>query len=287
MKGKSFILISSCVIYLLFAFSCKQNVKNKGDILSFDTLQVSKVYHQKDDPAQPACNLQITFLYPESGTDEKILKTLQSLFIEKTLENSHSILTPQKALDAFASQYINEFNNFIKEDEADNRQNTENLGSELQEENEYLYYLILENQITYNKNNLLSFLVKKQVYEGGAHGSSSIHGYVINLETGNLINEDYFAGVNYSKNLSNLMTQKLARENGLSKPQDLENIGYINIADIAPNNNFTFDEKGITYYFNEYEIGAYFLGITSIFVPYEELNVYVANDSPIYPVIDL
>ena len=241
-------------------------------------------HFQNNDKANPACKLQIKFVYPNAGMDEKDLKNLQTLFIEKILNPSLSNQTPQKALDTFTSDYLAEFDRFAQYEDPDDSDETE---TNPEDENEYLYYLTLEDQIVYNKNNFISFYVEKHIFEGGAHGSNSIYGYVVNLTTGNLVTEDSFAGINYSQNLSSLMAKKLATENGVSNPQELENIGYINISDIGPNNNFTLDEKGITYYFNEYEIGAYFLGVTKIFIPYEELIMYTTDNSLIHPIIAL
>ena len=241
-------------------------------------------HFQNNDKASPECKLEVKFVYPNVGLDEKNLKELQFLFIEKVLGSSFSNQTPQNALNVFTSDYVSEFNRFVWYKDAEDIDTTDEKQN-LEDGSEYLYYLTLENQIVYNKNNFISFCVKKSVYEGGAHDSNSIHGYVINLTTGELITEDFFAGTNYSPNLSSLMAKKLAVENGLSNPQELEEIGYINITDIAPNNNFTLDERGITYYFNEYEIGAYFLGITKIFIPYEELIMYIPGNSPIFQII--
>ena len=297
MKRKSFSLTVVCVVHLLLAFSCKQNVKNDGNTINLDSLQVNVIHHQHNDTTQPACNLQISFVYPKLETDEKKQKCLQSLFIGKTFDEALSILTPQEALEIFSKQYINEFDNFREEEDHEeheehecheDHEHFEETEFELNNpkfESEYHFYLTIKTQVVYNKNNFLSFTVERNIFEGGAHGSNSIYGYVVNLNTGKLINEDLFAGGNYSKNLSALMTQKLAKENGLSSPQDLENIGYINTSDITPNNNFTLNEKGITYYFNEYEIGAYFLGVTKVFIPYEELKIYISENSPISPVI--
>ena len=278
MKRKHVLSITACIACLIFTFSCRDRVKTDTDTVGFDTLQVSTIYHQHDNTELPACNLQIVFVYPNEYDNADDLKNLQSLFIKKVLDASLASLSPQNALEVYTKQYFRDFNESTWEEDSENSEE-DIVGME--DESGYLFYLTLSDQIIYNKNNFLSFLVEKHTYEGGAHGSKSINGYVIDLNTGKLLTEDTFSGVNYHRNLSALIAKKLADKNGISNPSELENIGYINISDIAPNNNFTLDDKGITYYFNEYEIGAYFLGVTEIFIPYEELNVYIAPDSPI------
>ena len=42
--------------------------------------------------------------------------------------------------------------------------------------------------------------------------------------------------------------------------------------EITPNGNFTVSEKGITYTFNQYEIGPYALGIIGITIPWDEID---------------
>lgn len=190
------------------------------------------------------------------------------MFIERMFSMKYAGLSPQQAVDSFKTQYVKDFQGekFTDED------------YDLEDETGFQYYLNLENKITYNRNNLVSFLVKSESFEGGAHGAHGIFGYVINLNTGEYITEDSFAGINYKKNISNIIIKKIAEEKKVNDPKQLENMGYNNLADIVPNGNFTIDEKGITYYFNEYEIAAYFIGITEVFIPYEELKTFIADD---------
>lgn len=270
---KKFLFITICLGCFIFASSCKQGTKSSDNSLRFDTIQVNTLHYQNNDETQMPCHLQISFVFPEAGLNEGLLKNLQSAFIEKLIDPSLASLNPQQATDVFSKQYFERFDK-VPLDEIYTQE-------ELESKSDYPYYLILKDSIVYNKNNFLSFVVEKYVYEGGAHGSKEYYGYVVDLTTGKFVEEDDFAGVNYSRNLAELMVKKLAQKNGLTNPEELENIGYINIAEMVPNNNFTLDTKGITYYFNEYEIGAYFLGITQIFIPYEELKMYLSQDNPI------
>ncbi|GHV08859.1 hypothetical protein FACS1894160_3850 [Bacteroidia bacterium] len=92
--------------------------------------------------------------------------------------------------------------------------------------------------------------------------------------------ENDFAGDDFEQNMSAVIVQKILEANELNNPDQLENLGFYG-SEILPNGNFTLNDKGITYYFNEYEIAAYFVGVTEVFIPYEELNIYIISDSPI------
>jgi len=74
---------------------------------------------------------------------------------------------------------------------------------------------------------------------------------------------------------------KIARNNHLDNPKDLETIGFFSIDEIAPNDNFSISDEGLTYYFNEYEIAAYVVGLTEVTLSYDEIKRLLRDDSPL------
>jgi len=265
------------VLFLLLFFSCNNKAKSKDNEVVFDTINISKTDSIHYKKSKLKCNLQLTFTYPVSCKKSSQLNDLQKLFIEKffkTFPFKYSNLPPQEAMNSFSNQYINDF----KSIKVDDYFNSDYI---LEDENNFLYELNLENTILYNRNNFISFIVKKTIYEGGAHGSNSIEGYVFDLNTGKLLTEEDFAGIKYRKNIAAVIIQKIAASKGLNDVSQLASLGYAAIEEIAPNDNFTIDDNGITYYFNEYEIAAYFVGITEVFISYDELKAYITNDNPI------
>jgi len=277
-KVYAFILTVS-VFFSVLNTSCEKKSKSKSNDneVVFDTIQVNKTESIDYKKSKLNCNLHIVFTYPIACKKTLQLSDLQKNFVEKMFPPQYANLSPQEAMENFSAQYINDFKS-IKAEDYFSEDHDDYI---LEDENNFLYELSLENEIIYNKNNLISFVVKNTNYEGGAHGSNSIYGYVIDLNTGKILTEDDFARNNYKKNLAPIIAQKIAAAKGLSDVSQLESIGYTAIEDIIPNNNFTVDDKGITYYFNEYEIAAYFVGITEVFIPYEELKIFIANDNPI------
>ena len=267
-----FILMGAGI--LLLSFSCtKKTQTNKYGII-FDTIQINEIQSIRNEKLKLNCNLDISFTYPVACNDTILLKNLQKLFIEKFLPSKYTAFSPQDAINNFSKQYILDFKSLKMEDFSDEEQ-------ALKDTADFIYELNLKNEISYNQNRFISFIVKSNSYEGGAHGSNNISGYVVDLNTGKFLTEDDFAGNNYNKNLASIIVRKIAEASHLKDEKQLEEIGYNDIEDIAPNENFTIDDKGITYYFNEYEIAAYFVGITKVFISYEELTAFLAKDSPI------
>ena len=276
-KGLILVSISLSIIVLFFFVSCKNQVKISDDTISFDTIRVDETqpWENSDSTSKISCHLIINFVYPKSYKDTVLLHKLQTEFIERTFSMKYAGLSPQQAVDSFKAQY---FTDFQGEKFSDDDYN-------LEDETGFQYHLNLKDTITYNGNNLVSFLVETENFEGGAHGSHSAFGYVIDLNTGEYISEDSFAGTEYVKNLSKIIVDKIAEANKITDPKQLENIGYNSIDEIVPNGNFTIDEKGITYYFNEYEIAAYFIGKTKVFIPYDELKLFITDGNPITPLV--
>jgi hypothetical protein len=272
--------ISLIIMSFILCTSCKNKTKTTGDTVSFDTIRIDETrpWENAESKSHTSCYLSISFVYPDSYPDTILLHKLQSEFIERTFSMKYAGLSPQQAVDSFKNQYIIDFQGekFSAED------------YDLEDESGFQYHLDLKNTVTYNENNLVSFLVETENFEGGAHGSHSAFGYVIDLNTGDYITEDSFAGTNYKKNLSEIIIKKIAEANKVSDPKQLEDMGYNSVSDIVPNGNFIIDEKGVTYYFNEYEIASYFIGITKVFIPYDELKVFITDDdSPIAPLVKL
>jgi hypothetical protein len=260
--------------FLLLSLSCTKKMRTNNYKIVFDTIQVNEIQSVKNKKINLNCNLHISFTYPISCNDTTLLNNLQKLFIEKFLPPRYAAFPPQDAINHFSKQYILDFKSLKMEDFVDEEQAPKDTA-------DFAYELNLKNEIIYNQNRFISFIVKSNNYEGGAHGSNNISGYVIDLNTGKFLTEDDFSGNNYNKNLASIIVHKIAEANHLKNVSQLEEIGYNHIDDIVPNENFTIDDKGITYYFNEYEIAAYFVGLTKVFIPYEELNAFLAKDSPI------
>ncbi len=70
-------------------------------------------------------------------------------------------------------------------------------------------------------------------------------------------------------------------KNNVTSPDSLLNMGFFNIDEIAPNNNFWMNEEGIHYAYNQYEIAPYSMGVIDIFIPYGELEEILIPDGPV------
>jgi hypothetical protein len=282
MKKTTFIIPVFTFAFSLFLFAgCHR--KAEENALRFNSIHRNETVHLFNDTLKPACNLQIHFTYPDSAQDQ-LLAILQSVFTEKTFGASFQDLTPEEAVEVYIRRYFQNFKRFEEPEEfkmAFEPETNEDACHERKDTVGLYYYTRLTNQVVYNRNGFVSFTVQNICYEGGAHSSQSLYGYVIDLKNSRLLQEDDFAGNRYKQYIAPVLASKLALANGLENPTELENIGYFSLEDIVPNNNFTIDDRGITYYFNEGEIAGTVVGLIRVFIPYDEISVYLKDGSPI------
>ena len=266
-----------CLFCFIFHTSCKKNKVAEDNIISFDSIQVIETYHLFNDEKKPNCNLSINFVYPTKYSDEKKLDILQAIFIEKYFGKDYMNASPAEAVHEYKKNYLANYKDLENEYEEELKLR------ELEHDDDasfFSYYEKSSSSIVFNKGNILSVRIDYSDYTGGAHGSSSKNCYVINLLTDKLLQESDIFYDDYNDKITKIILDKITATNEVKRPKDLENIGF-NVEDIIPNGNFLADDKGITYIYNQYEIAPYVMGITTVFLPYEEISVFMKKDNPL------
>ena len=248
--------------------------------IKFDSIVVNERYYLLGDSTNPFCMLESSFIFPSEYKDKEVFNNLISYFIFSFFGEDTISTTPKDAMDNYIQKYIADY----KELENDFITETEILGEKPSQESWFAYYEMSTNEILYNKCDLLSFSTSIEYYTGGAHGGHGYNNHVLNLKTGKKLTEADIFTENYHDDLSRIIIEVLAANNNVTNPEELENMGYFNVKEIYPNNNFYIDENGITYTFNEYEIAAFFIGRTDVLLPYEKISHLLREDSPIAPI---
>ncbi|MGN1211003.1 MAG: DUF3298 domain-containing protein [Candidatus Cryptobacteroides sp.] len=123
---------------------------------------------------------------------------------------------------------------------------------------------IVEGYFAGSRKNIVSYLIIRYSFTGGAHGSSLEGVLNFDRESGKEITEEDIFVPGYEETLSRLLTEKVTDVIG-------EN-GVLFVDTIEPNGNFLVSEKTITYIYNQYEIAPYSTGIIRIPVEWESLS---------------
>jgi len=114
-----------------------------------------------------------------------------------------------------------------------------------------------------HRDNVLTLLYSGNGYSGGAHGYYFESYKVFDLNRNVVINQN-----DILKNPKDPAWDKILKSH-FDEPEQKEML----LDDkISPNNNFYFDDKKITFVYNQYEITAYAAGVVYITINFSEIN---------------
>lgn len=266
-----YIGISLLVVTGVFSCRPKESLSTDNHI-EFDTIRSVKNYHLDNDSTQPSCNLKLSFVYPSQYKDAASLKSLQDIFISCYFDESYEGLTPQRAVESYEENYIE---NYKEDARIFSKDQYEHDPSEMYSS----YYEIDNNTITFNQEGILSFQVSQTNYKGGATSYNLLKNFSIDIKNSRLIMEDDIFNENYDKALNAFFRDYLLKKNKVKTVFELENLGYFGIEEIVPNGNFFLDDNGITYIYNLGEISGYSMEPVTIFVPYKDIKPLIKEES--------
>lgn len=133
-----------------------------------------------------------------------------------------------------------------------------------------------EEFIQYQQNGYLSINTEGYQFAGGAHGSSweLYDNYDIRKKKRMDLSDIITKG---STAIEQLLEQHFRKEYDVENGKSLKESGLFESA-IKPTDNFFFDDWGITFVYNQYEIAPYAMGIISIFIPWYKLKGYLNRE---------
>jgi hypothetical protein len=277
MKNKMVKVAMLLVLAGVLMVGCKPKPQVVTDNnIQFDSIQVEKTYYLLEDKNNPNCDFQLKYVYPVSFGNEEVLKAVQKQFLRSYFGDEYENYTPQEVVNLYTEQYIEDYKSLETDYKAEKEHE-----HEVDPGTWYSYVDYTVNEIKFNKNNLLNYAISYENYTGGAHGSHTYKNYNIDLATGELLTESEIFVDDFQNEMAQILVDKLVEQNGVKSPEELESIGFFSIDEIYPNDNFSIDETGITYFFNEYEIAAYVIGTIHIHLSYDDIKHLVRPGSPI------
>lgn len=122
-------------------------------------------------------------------------------------------------------------------------------------------------KVHYNENGLLSIVMSYYRYTGGAHGSSELQAFNVDLKTGRelLIKDFYREGEDWEGIVKRAIYNQMLAEPEKYFPEVLR---WWNSKPLNPNQHFYVGgDNYLVIYFDEYEIGPYAIGIPEFKVP--------------------
>jgi hypothetical protein len=262
----------------MVAFSACENKKTDApNNIVYDSITVSKIYHLENDSTKPSCSVKIKFVFPSQYQDTTILTKIQREFNYALMENeSYESLSPANAVDKFITDYIANYKEAAKVQFPD--------WATSEETDDYFsFYKTMNSEVLFDQGGIISYQTSSMDFKGGANSSTFYKNVIIDLKTGDIVTEKDIFIPEYKKLLNAMLTDKIVAQNNVKKAEDLLEFGYWGIEDIASNNNFSIDSKGITYLFNQGEYSAPSLGTIKVPFTFSELSPILKENSPISP----
>jgi hypothetical protein len=255
------------IISLLLLLSCgKNDVKETIDSSGSLTTQTYNLEKQTGDCSTEDLGncaiVQIEYIevfYNENQTvQEKINSRINSELLKPIGAEKNN-----ETLENMMLGFLDEYKNF-KQDFPESAQHwkLERIVSEL-----------------FNSNNIYCCELFEYSYLGGAHPNSYRKFVNFDLFSGDELKLEDILIEGYSEQL-NIVGEEIFRQTNEIEPnKDLTEAGYwFDNNNFGLNNNFTIDEYGMTFYYNNYEITAYAFGPTELFIPYNRINDLIKPD---------
>lgn len=119
--------------------------------------------------------------------------------------------------------------------------------------------------------NLVQFKVGGEFYTGGAHGSAVNHYYVLDLSQHKQLKLNDLIGRYRENQVYGALYPEFVRwvksSDSTVNLKEYEAMWKFTLA-----HDFTLDQKGLTFYYGQYEIGPYSVGMPEFTIPYTKLN---------------
>lgn len=269
--------VSLFVIFMVAFSACENKKTDAPNNIVYDSITVSKIYHLENDSTKPSCSVKIKFVFPSQYPDTTILTKIQREFNYALMENeSYESLSPANAVDKFITDYIANYKEAAKVQFPD--------WATSEETDDYFsFYKTMNSEVLFDQGGIISYQTSSMDFKGGANSSTFYKNVIIDLKTGDIVTEKDIFIPEYKKLLNAMLTDKIVAQNNVKKAEDLLEFGYWGIEDIASNNNFSIDSKGITYLFNQGEYSAPSLGTIKVPFTFSELSPILKENSPISP----
>lgn len=287
---KLFRMMLATILCLVF-FSCKKNKSAdlQGNGIKFDSLTIQKEKHLFNDTSKANATIELKLLIPTDNTPKNTLLALTKNLKITLFGQDDPSKSIKDLAEAYAGRYLKEYLQLEAIYLKDQEEYKKKLGSNEEEiyepmESAYSYQHSTDLEITFNKANLLSYVVHRYDYTGGAHGMNTDSCYTIMLNTGAILKQEDLFDEDALDKVATLIVNHIIKDNkdsDVKTPEGLEEIGFFSVKEIYPNGNIYVTDKGITWSYNPYDIAAYALGTIKTTVPFSELKPLFKPNHPL------
>ncbi|MFD2288334.1 DUF3298 domain-containing protein [Pedobacter petrophilus] len=129
-----------------------------------------------------------------------------------------------------------------------------------------------QQSILYNDNDFIVIDFLADSYTGGAHGNYNSQMYCLDAKRKKQMVLSDIVTID-SNNLQKLLERNLRKQYNIKSGESLNKVLFDDF--LKPNNNFYFNDKGLAFMYNPYEVASYAQGQIVVFIPFNELKSYL------------
>lgn len=256
------------ILAVLIAVSCKRPKPETAAVTetsrwTFDTLHLAKEIFLNNDSTKGGLKLTLEFDYPSTFVNDSILKAVQTQFLASFTDDqngSYKGLAPVKGFEAFTDKNVEESVELGKAAQGSVIDFSE-------------YYKTVKTSVTDTTLLTITGRTETLQYSGGAHDSRYIDYFNIDLRNGNRLTIESLFKPETSSRLVTLIKEVLAT----TKNSNGDNITLLDPDSVQPSQNFYFNEQGVVFVYNTYEITPHSDGLIQALIPYDKLKDLIVD----------
>lgn len=256
------------ILAVLIAVSCKRPKPETAAVTetsrwTFDTLHLAKEIFLNNDSTKGGLKLTLEFDYPSTFVNDSILKAVQTQFLASFTDDqngSYKGLAPVKGFEAFTEKNVEESVELGKAAQGSVIDFSE-------------YYKTVKTSVTDTTLLTITGRTETLQYSGGAHDSRYIDYFNIDLRNGNRLTIESLFKPETSSRLITFIKEVLAT----TKNSNGDNITLLDPDSVQPSQNFYFNEQGVVFVYNTYEITPHSDGLIQALIPYDKLKDLIAD----------
>ncbi|MCG8343150.1 MAG: DUF3298 and DUF4163 domain-containing protein [Chlorobiales bacterium] len=257
--SQSVYAISLLGLILVFAAACSgKNGSNLPRPLSYEMKSIDKVYQNGEEDGKNETYCKVNYpVFSDSDHAEAINRYLLGWIADSTALSSVPGDSVSITIEELADNFFAEYETVRKEFPVS-----------------WPYQFELTGSVLLNRSGLLTVDLSYYAFTGGAHGNSYTEYFVFDTMTGKRLGLNDVFEDGFEERLNKLIDSRYRKMKGLSLKDRLDGEkGMLFENYIHFNNNIALTGRGVSFFYNNYEIAPYAVGPTKIDLPYSELKV--------------
>jgi len=213
----------------------------------------------------PMAKFKLSYIIPDTAQTDanKFLKNEVAVILGYDKISSNTSI--DEIAKKFSSDYLQSYKNELPQPNEDSIDLTSPT---------FKYEFDQRMGIVYNRQDFVIISSNNYEYTGGAHPNHSTTFFCFDVrEQKRLSAKDIF--VRDSAKLQPIFEKAIRKMRKIPAKEKLSSVLFENY--ILPNDNFFFNDAGIIFFYNPYEIAAYVYGDTELFIPYSEMMPFLTD----------